>query len=117
MKQIFEKVKEQKWLLRPAFFIVSILWMECVVKVWSQGTLFDRGLWFTLLFSLPAGTLCGIACSVWNERVNKWGAVALQVILMLWYGVQAVYYTIFKGVCDSLREKYYIGFWIAVPVN
>lgn len=104
MKQIFEKVKEQKWLLRPAFFIVSILWMECVVKVWSQGTLFDRGLWFTLLFSLPAGTLCGIACSVWNERVNKWGAVALQVILMLWYGVQAVYYTIFKAflVLDSL---------------
>jgi len=104
MKQFFEKVKEQKWLLRPAFFIVSILWMECVVKVWTQGTLLNRGLWFTLLFTLPAGTLCGLACSVWNERVNKWVAVLLQVLLMVWYGTQAVYYTIFKAflVLDSL---------------
>ena len=104
MKQIFEKLKEQKWLLRPAFFIVSILWMECVVKVWSQGALFDRGLWFILLFTIPAGALCGLACSVWNERVNKWIAIVLQVVLMLWYGTQAVYYTIFKAflVLDSL---------------
>jgi len=104
MKQFFEKLKEQKWLLRPAFFIGSILWMECVVKVWTQGTLFNRGLWFTLLFTLSAGALCGLACSVWSERVNKWAAILLQTVLMIWYGTQAVYYTIFKAflVLDSL---------------
>ena len=108
MEQFFngvkEKLKGQKWLFRPAFFVLSILWMECVVKVWSQGGLFDRGLWYILLFSVPAGGLCGLACSVWNERVNKWLAILLQVVLMLWYGTQAVYYTIFKAflVLDSL---------------
>ena len=104
MKKYFERFLDWKLWSRPVFFILSILWLECVVKVWTQGALFDRGLLYTLLFSIPAGGLCGLLCSVWNERINKWIAILLQSVLMVWYGVQAVYYTIFKAflVLDSL---------------
>ena len=55
MKKILEKVQnmqwDSSWVFRTLFFILSILWMECVVKVWCLGTLWDRGFWYMLLFT------------------------------------------------------------------
>ena len=42
-------------LLPLFFFPVMIFYQEMVVKVWAFGTLFNRGTWFTLLFSAALG--------------------------------------------------------------
>ena len=42
------------YLPRLVFYPLAILWMECVVKYWCFGHLGDRGLGYTLLFSIPA---------------------------------------------------------------
>ena len=108
MKKILEKVQNMqwdgKWVFRTLFFVLSILWMEGVVKVWCLGTLWDRGLWYMLLFTLPLGGACGLLCSPWNEKVNCCIAFLLQTLMTVWFGTQAVYYTIFRSflVLDSL---------------
>ena len=91
-------------LLRCIWFSAAILWLECAVKVWSFAELWDRGLIYTLLFSVAAGLLCACLASLWGVRGNRRAAVAIVALLTLWYMVQAVYFTIFRTflVLDSL---------------
>lgn len=78
------------------FFPVVLFYMECVVKVSSFGTFFNRGLVYTMLFSIPAGLLCSLLCALWSRRGNRIFSIVLISLITLWYMAQTVYYTIFK---------------------
>ena len=83
-------------LLFLLFFPLALIFLECVVKMASFGVLFDRGLGYTLLFTIPAGLLCSLFCTVWGKRGNRTVSLLLMSLITLWYMVQTVYYTIFK---------------------
>lgn len=89
---------------RLVFYPLAILWMECVVKYWCFGHLGDRGLGYTLLFSIPAGLFCALFCSLGEWRLNRRIATILMSLLAAWYMIQTVYYTVFKTflVLDTL---------------
>ena len=92
------------YLPRLVFYPLSILWMECVVKYWCFGHLGDRGLGYTILFSVPAGLLCALFCSLGEWKINRRIATILMSLLAAWYMIQTVYYTVFKTflVLDTL---------------
>ncbi len=92
------------YLPRLVFYPLAILWMECVVKYWCFGHLGDRGLGYTLLFSIPAGLFCALFCSLGEWRLNRRIATILMSLLAAWYMIQTVYYTVFKTflVLDTL---------------
>ncbi len=113
---------------RSLMFSAAILWMECAVRIWSFGSVFGRGLVYTLLFSVAAGLLCACVCSLWAERGNRRAAVVIVSFLTLWYMVQAVYFKIFRTflVLDSLSmagdavgnywREMFTGIWKSLPV-
>lgn len=102
-------------LLRPLFFIAAILWMELVVRVRCVEPFWTRGLVYMVLFTLPAGLLCGAVCSLGSRRVNKWLTIGLTALLTVWYIVQTVYFQIFKTflqlVSVSMAGDAITGFW------
>ena len=75
-----------KILLRPFLFLLTVLWMESVTKVWCLGTLFDRGFGYMLLFSLPAALVFSLAAQLWKPTVNRLIAYLLTGLLTVWYG-------------------------------
>lgn len=84
----------------PFFFLLwfpaALFFMECVVKVSSFGVLFDRGFGYTLLFTLPAGLLCALLCSLLGRKGNRVMSIVLMSFFTVWYMAQTVYHTIFK---------------------
>ena len=85
-------------------FPLVLFYMECVVKVYGFGTLFDRGSLFTLLLTVPIGLLAALVCGLFPGRGSRWAAAVVLGIFTLWYAVQTVYVTVFHTflVVDSL---------------
>ncbi len=79
-----------------AFFPLSLFWMECVVKVYCFGVLFDKGLLFAFLFSLSIGLLGAFLGSLWGEGGNRAVSILLTAAGTVWYMAQTVYFTIFR---------------------
>ncbi|NCB51954.1 MAG: LTA synthase family protein [Clostridia bacterium] len=78
------------------FFPLTLFFLECVVKVSLFGGFFNKGLGYTLLFSIPAGLLCSVLCVLWGRQGNRVLSIVLMSLITLWYMAQTVYYTIFK---------------------
>jgi len=79
------------------FFPFALIFMEIVVKTASFGVLFDRGLGYTLLFTIPAGLLCCLLCTIWGGLGNRVISIVIISLLTLWYMAQTIYYSIFKA--------------------
>ena len=78
------------------WFPAVIFCQELVVRCWVFGAALDRGIGFTLLFSLALGLVCDFFCCLWGERGNRRCSVVLSALLTFWLLVQTVYFTIFK---------------------
>jgi lipoteichoic acid synthase len=78
------------------FFPCALFFLEGVVKYNSFGVLFNRGLGYTLLFTVPAGLICSIFCSLWSRKVNRRCSIVLMCIITCWYMLQMVYFLIFQ---------------------
>ena len=78
------------------WFPAVIFCQELVVRCWAFGAALDRGIGFTLLFSLALGLVCDFFCCLWGERGNRRCSVVLSALLTFWLLVQTVYFTIFK---------------------
>lgn len=77
------------------FFPLSIIYMEMVFKISVLKTLFDSGLFYMFLFSVPAGLLCYILSGFFTDKINRIVSISLIVAISLIYIVQVVYYQIF----------------------
>ena len=78
------------------FFPISIIYLESVFKIAVFKELFNIGLVYIVLFSIPAGILLYLVCSLFYSRVNRIISVVLTVFLTFVYIVQIVYYQIFN---------------------
>ena len=93
-----DQSRQREKLLPLIAFPAALFWMEMVVKLWDFGTILHRGVWYTLLFSISIGLVLTILCSVWSRRVNRVLSLVLLFIITVWYGVQAVYYSVMSTV-------------------
>lgn len=79
------------------FFACSFFFMECVLKVYVYGTLFDFGLLITALFSASFGVLCGVITALFKEKAGRIIGFVLLLLPGLWIMIQTVYHTIFSA--------------------
>lgn len=78
------------------FFPISIIYMEIVFKISVFKTVFNIGLLYILLFSLPIGIILFILSTFSNnKKVNFYFALTSTVMLTLIFIVQVVYNQVF----------------------
>lgn len=90
--------RRREKLLPLLAFPAALFWMELVVKLWDFGTIFNRGFWYTLLFSMAIGLIFAVISSVGSRRCNRVCSLALLTVSTVWFGVQAVYHTVMDTV-------------------
>ncbi len=78
------------------FFPLAIIYMEIVFKISVFKSLFDFGLVFMMLFSVPAGLVLYILSTSFKPRVNRIISIVLTAAVTILYLVQTVYYRIFS---------------------
>lgn len=79
-------------------FPLALFWLEVLIKLWDFGTIWNRGLLYTSLFSLAIGLLCSAICTCGSYRTNRTLSLLLLGAMTLVYIVQAVYFTVMKTV-------------------
>ncbi|MDF2986740.1 MAG: phosphoglycerol transferase family protein alkaline phosphatase superfamily [Eubacterium sp.] len=77
------------------FFPLAIIYMELVFKLSVFKSLFDTGLVYMMLFSIPTGLVLYITATFAKRRTNRIIAVFLTALVTLVYLVQVVYYQVF----------------------
>jgi hypothetical protein len=92
-KSSAEKNANQLTFLYGIFFFLSIVYLECVLKIYVYGTLFNRGLLLMVLFSVPVACIFAIL-TAWAK--GKVVPLLLLILTMAYLMIQAVYYTIFS---------------------
>ena len=78
------------------FFPVSIFFMEMVISMRAFETLLLWGVVYTLLFSAAIGIFIIAVCSMFNGSARFIMMLVSIVFLTLVFGIQNVYFTIFK---------------------
>jgi hypothetical protein len=77
------------------FFTMSIIYMEIVFKITVFNELFNIGLVYMLLFSIPVGLILYILCTCFSKKLNRVISISVTALLTLIYIVQVVYYQVF----------------------
>ena len=79
MKTQTNKKSSLSGLLTIAFFPLSILYGECLLRLFDKScTLFGRSLWIVMLFSLGAGLLLSaVFALIQNKKVRNIFAIVL----------------------------------------
>lgn len=95
-----EKKEGIRWptLLRLSAFPLALLWMELIVKFWDFGSIWNRGLLYTSLFTLPIGLLFAFLCMLVPPRSRRILALSLLGLVSVFYMMQATYFTVMKTV-------------------
>ena len=86
-------------------FPISIIYFELILKCCTTTTLFDIGLLFVPLFSVAAGTLISVFCSLFSEKVNHILVRAFLFLLAILFSTQIVYHWCF----DKYLILYSVG--------
>ncbi len=82
---------------RLLFIILSILWMELLLKYYCFGMVFDVGIIYVTLFTVPIACLLCVLSSLFSEKTNKAVFSIIIFSLGIFYMAQFVYYTVFKA--------------------
>ena len=89
--QRLQRVKPYLWLF---WLPLSLLWMELTLKVYAFGTLFDRGLLYTTLFTAAVGLVLDFLCALFRPKTCRRLAIVLLFLFTFIYMAQTVYYTV-----------------------
>ncbi len=87
-----------KRFLPLVLFPLSILWMELILKFWDFGTIWNKGLLYTSLFSCFWGLLFGALCMVWTEKINRILMGLVLLALTAYFIMQASSFTVMQTV-------------------
>ncbi len=93
---MYKKLFTPKYIFKPIFFFIALILMECIVKLSSTGGIFSRGLFYTMLFTIPISMLFTFISSLFQPKHNKLVCIILLILPMIWYLSQTVYYDVFK---------------------
>lgn len=77
------------------FFIISIIYLELIYRLWLYKN-FNSDFIFPILFALTAGGVFHLVTGLFKEKVNKYIAVCIVSLMVLFYNVQLIYFCVFQ---------------------
>ncbi|MBR3691838.1 MAG: LTA synthase family protein [Clostridia bacterium] len=81
----------------PIAFAVSFIWMESVFRISVYKTLFNAGIIYSTLFAVVTALLFALFSTfAKNKKVNFGIATGLLSVIYVLFGVQLIYYYVFK---------------------
>lgn len=78
------------------YFVLSIFFMETILRLSTTGALFSPGMAFSLIFALPLSIIGYGLFTLLNRRLNLILSSLTLFVLGLFFSSQLVYYKIFK---------------------
>jgi len=106
----------KKWILRMAFFPLSIFFMELVLRLWNHQPFWSVGLVYVPLFSLGAGLVCNLIASIGSARISRVLNWTVIIFLTLLFTIQVVFYTVFRSYAElsaaALAPDVITGFFL-----
>ena len=93
---LLSKMGRRRLLMPSAFFLAVIYYEELFMKLFCFHSLSPAGVFFTLLFSIPAAVLLGLLCGGVAPRKGRVLLLAMTLLLSVWMGAQSIYYHLFK---------------------
>lgn len=91
--KIIKKIKISSLLF---YFILSLFFMETILRISTTGGFFSSGLIFSLIFSISLGIVLYIICTLFESKVNYILSYSLLGFLSLIFCSQLIYYKFFK---------------------
>ena len=92
---LINKIRNQN-LNRFLFFLfIAIIYMEIVFKISVYKEVFDIGLVYMLLFSIPISIVLYILCTCFTKKANRIISIIIMASLTLIYIIQVVYHQVF----------------------
>ncbi len=80
----------------PAFFPVTIIYMEAILALFTYRQILWPGAAFIALFSIAAGGVLFAVCALLHRQARLAAMRLLTFVIFLIFAVQTVYYEIFK---------------------
>lgn len=99
---IINKFKERsgrmkKLKINPfVYYIIAILYLELITKYVMAGHLFNIGLIYLLVFTLPIVFLFTILSKAFNYKINKIILIVSMLIVTIYFEVQYIFYNLFS---------------------
>jgi lipoteichoic acid synthase len=109
------------------YFLVSLFYMETILRIHTTGKLFSSGLLYSILFSISLAIIFYLICSFFQGKVSCIFSVVLLTISAVVFSSQLIYFKFFKTfysmysagnagqVFQFWRDIYYLtlrNFWI-----
>ena len=79
------------------YYILFIVYEEIVLS-YLLFKAFPNSIWLILLFSVPIAILLNILSSLFKPKVNKIITYAITVFIVILFGAQIVYYTMYESI-------------------
>lgn len=92
-KDVLKQQANRLHFLYVLFFFLSIVYLECVLKIYIYDTFFNRGLLLMVLFTVPIACIF-VLLTAWAK--GKIVPYVLLILTTVYFMIQAVYYTIFS---------------------
>lgn len=77
-------------------YFISIIYLELIAKFVIGGSLFDTGLIYMIIFTIPIVLLLTLLTKSFNKKVNRIISIILMLIITFYFGVQYVYFILFS---------------------
>lgn len=83
------------------FFLLSLFYMETVLRVFSTGNWASGALWFALWFAAPPAALFTYVSRHPVAAVCRIGVISLHAVVYIYFASQLIYYQIFRTFYSS----------------
>lgn len=77
-------------------YMITIIYLEILTKIIMTKQLFNTGIIYMIIFSIPLVLLLTILTKSFNKKVNKILSIILLLIITFLYGMQFVYFILFS---------------------
>lgn len=90
-------VSMKKLKIHPSIiYTLMIIYLEILTKIVMTKHLFNTGLIYMIIFTIPIVLLLTLITKSFNKKANRIISITLMLIITLLYGVQFVYFTLFS---------------------
>lgn len=78
------------------FYFITILYLEIFIKGIVCGKIFDKGLIYLLIYTLPIVLFINIITKLGSNKINKIISFIITIILTIYFETQYIFYTLFS---------------------
>lgn len=78
------------------FYIITIIYLEILTKTIITKHLFNNGLIYMIIFTIPIIILLTILTKSFNKTINRLISIILMLFITFFFGMQFVYYILFS---------------------